>query len=124
MAKPKTRYVCQLCGSVSPRWAGQCADCGEWNSLVEDAAGVVTPFSAKHDLRSGGRKVELSGLDAEAVQSAFERFTRPGLTATGEPALGLGLPLAKRIVEAHGGTIALVSEPGEGTLITVELPRG
>ncbi|MGN6269290.1 MAG: PAS-domain containing protein [Sphingomonas sp.] len=63
------------------------------------------------------------GLDAEAVNSAFDRFARPGLTATGEPALGLGLPLAKRVVEAHGGTIGLVSEPGEGTLITIELPR-
>lgn len=63
------------------------------------------------------------GLDAEAVKSAFNRFARPGLTATGEPALGLGLPLAKRVVEAHEGTIDLVSEPGQGTLITVELPR-
>ena len=56
MAKPKKRYVCQLCGSVSPRWTGQCIDCGEWNSLVEDAGGVVTPFSAKHNLRGGGRR--------------------------------------------------------------------
>ena len=36
MAKPKKRYVCQLCGGISSRWTGQCADCGEWNSLVED----------------------------------------------------------------------------------------
>ena len=41
----------------------------------------------------------------------------------GERALGLGLPLAKQFVEAHGGTIALVSEPGQGTLVTIELPR-
>ena len=37
--------------------------------------------------------------------------------------VGLGLPLAKQFVEAHGGTIQLVSEPGEGSLVTVELPR-
>ena len=70
MAKPKKRYVCQLCGSVSPRWAGQCADCGEWNSLVEDAEGVVTPFSARHNLRGGGRRIELVGLDAEVALPA------------------------------------------------------
>ncbi|RZL52326.1 MAG: ATP-binding protein, partial [Sphingomonas sp.] len=42
---------------------------------------------------------------------------------TGERALGLGLPLARQFVEAHGGRIELVSQPGEGTLVTVELPR-
>ena len=82
MAKPKKRYVCQLCGSVSPRWAGQCADCGEWNSLVEDADGVVTPFSARHNLRGGGRRIELVGLDAEVAlpQRVVDRHrrVRPG----------------------------------------------
>jgi signal transduction histidine kinase len=54
----------------------------------------------------------------------FDRFSR-----TAEPrgadgaALGLGLPLAKQFVEAHGGTIELVSEPGEGTTVTLRLPR-
>ena len=36
MAKPKKRYVCQACGAVSHRWQGQCADCSEWNTLVEE----------------------------------------------------------------------------------------
>ncbi|TXC70989.1 histidine kinase [Sphingomonas ginsenosidivorax] len=61
------------------------------------------------------------GMDADAVAHAFDRFaeTKP----MGDRALGLGLPLAKQFVEAHGGTIELVSEPGQGTLITVEVPR-
>ena len=63
------------------------------------------------------------GMDAEAVAHAFDRFAEPGIQPGGERALGLGLPLAKQFVEAHGGTIALVSEPGEGTLVTIELPR-
>jgi signal transduction histidine kinase len=45
------------------------------------------------------------------------------VTRDGERALGLGLPLAKQFVEAHGGTIELFSEPGEGTAIAVTLPR-
>ena len=65
MAKPQKRYVCQSCGSVSHRWAGQCADCSEWNTLVEEAGAVVTPFQAKHNLQSGGRALQLVGLDAE-----------------------------------------------------------
>jgi len=35
MAKAKTQYVCNQCGAISPKWGGQCADCGEWNSLSE-----------------------------------------------------------------------------------------
>ncbi|KQN40365.1 DNA repair protein RadA [Sphingomonas sp. Leaf407] len=65
MAKPQKRYVCQQCGSVTSKWAGQCADCGEWNTLVEDAGAVVTPFSARHNLQSGGRPILLSGLDTD-----------------------------------------------------------
>ncbi|MEG3165424.1 PAS-domain containing protein [Sphingomonas sp. PB2P19] len=61
------------------------------------------------------------GMDAEAVLHAFDRFAES--KPIGDRALGLGLPLAKQFVEAHGGTIELVSEPGAGTLITVELPR-
>ena len=41
MAKPKRRYVCQACGGVSSRWQGQCPDCGEWNTLAEDAPQTV-----------------------------------------------------------------------------------
>ncbi|MFW2852425.1 PAS-domain containing protein [Sphingomonas sp. TX0543] len=64
-----------------------------------------------------------AGMDAETVAHAFDRFARPGIATGGERALDLGLPLAKQFVEAHRGTISLVSEPGEGTLVTVELPR-
>ena len=64
-----------------------------------------------------------AGMSHHAVARAFDRFGQPGITRSGERALGLGLPLAKQFVEAHGGTIDLVSEPGQGTFITVTLPR-
>jgi signal transduction histidine kinase len=35
---------------------------------------------------------------------------------------GLGLPLARQLIEAHGGTLQLMSEPGQGTAAIVELP--
>jgi len=81
MAKPQKRYVCQSCGSVSHRWAGQCGDCSEWNTLVEEAGGVVTPFQAKHNLQGGGRFIMLSGLDAdvelpERMASGIAEFDR------------------------------------------------
>lgn len=36
MAKPTTRFVCQSCGSNSPKWMGRCPECSEWNSMVEE----------------------------------------------------------------------------------------
>ncbi|MEN2785395.1 PAS-domain containing protein [Sphingomonas qilianensis] len=64
-----------------------------------------------------------SGMGAAAVARAFDRFAEPDACRDGERALGLDLPLAKQFVEAHGGTIKLESEPGQGMLITVEMPR-
>src|SRR5688500_4098955 len=72
MAKPRIRYVCQACGSLSSRWQGQCADCAEWNSLVQETAAVSSIFTAKHNLRGGGRTIELVGLDSEVALP--ERF--------------------------------------------------
>lgn len=37
MAKIITKYVCQSCGYVSPRWVGKCSNCSEWNTFVEEA---------------------------------------------------------------------------------------
>ncbi len=65
MARLQKRYVCQSCGSVASKWAGQCDDCHDWNTLVEDAGGVVTPFSARHNLQNGGRAVALVPLDSQ-----------------------------------------------------------
>jgi signal transduction histidine kinase len=63
------------------------------------------------------------GMDATAQTRAFDRFSRADGARDGGEALGLGLPLARQFVEAHGGKLHLVSEPGQGTAISVELPR-
>ncbi|MGH1543915.1 MAG: ATPase domain-containing protein, partial [Arenicella sp.] len=38
MAKAKTVYCCSECGAQHPKWTGQCQDCGEWNTLIEQVA--------------------------------------------------------------------------------------
>ncbi len=63
------------------------------------------------------------GMDGIEQAKAFDRFSRTAQTRSDGNALGLGLPLARQFVENHGGTLTLVSEPGEGTLVRVELPR-
>ena len=37
MPKLRSSYVCQNCGAIAPRWQGRCDDCGEWNTIVEEA---------------------------------------------------------------------------------------
>lgn len=63
------------------------------------------------------------GIPPEELEGIFERFRRGGSAATmNEEGLGLGLPVAKAIVEAHKGRIEMASRPGEGTTVTVALP--
>jgi DNA repair protein RadA/Sms len=102
MAKAKSRYVCQACGSVTPRWQGQCPDCAEWNTLVQEAAEVTSIFAAKHNLQGGGRRIDLVGLDApaalpERIVSGVAEFDRaigggivPGsaMLVGGDPGIG------------------------------------
>lgn len=45
MVKAKIKFVCQECGTETPKWYGRCPGCGEWNTLVEEA--VVKNFTVK-----------------------------------------------------------------------------
>lgn len=70
----------------------------------------------------------ISACDLEAVFDPFARGSGPGGGSDvdergGVPTgYGLGLALCRQVVEAHGGTVRAMSEPGAGTTITIELP--
>jgi DNA repair protein RadA/Sms len=100
MAKSKKRFVCQACGSVSSRWQGQCPDCAEWNTLVEDVPATV--FSQKHDLSLGGRAVVFEPLNHP---TALPVRKSTGL-AEFDRALGGGL--------VPGSAVLLGGDPGIG----------
>ena len=133
MAKPKRRYVCAACGSVTHRWQGQCADCDEWNTLSEEVP--ATAFSAKHDLSNGGRALAFEALDAKGEMPQrrstgmpeFDRALGGGLVPGsavlmgGDPGIGkstLLLQAAARIAAA-GGDVVYVS--GEEATAQVRL---
>ena len=66
-----------------------------------------------------------SGIAPEDLPRVFDRFDRiVEAGVRGEAALGLGLPLTRQFVEAHGGTIELESIKGKGTTVTLTIPRG
>lgn len=129
MAKPKRRYICQACGSVTHRWQGQCADCGEWNTLSEEAPATV--FSAKHDLSSGGRPITFEALDApgEVLKrrstglAEFDRALGGGLVPGsavlmgGDPGIGkstLLLQAAAKIALGGGSAVYISGEEAAG----------
>ena len=62
------------------------------------------------------------GMDAASLARALGGIRMGPDGAMVERRQGLGLPLARQLIEAHGGTLDLVSEPGKGTLAVVELP--
>ena len=62
------------------------------------------------------------GMSAGQQSKAFDSFAR-SRKKTGENVGGLGLPLARQLLLAHGGELTLTSEPGQGTLVTIHLPR-
>ena len=63
------------------------------------------------------------GIAREDLDRVFDRFYRGTAARKASPdGSGLGLPLAKSIVDAHGGEIGLDSKDGQGTLVTVTLP--
>jgi DNA repair protein RadA/Sms len=124
MAKLKTRYVCQACGSVTTRWQGQCPDCAEWNTLAQEAS-VESIFAAKHDLSGGGSAISLVALDSdvalpERLATGIAEFDRaigggivPGsaMLVGGDPGIGkstLLLQVAARLAKA-GRRVVYVS---------------
>jgi len=106
MAKTRTIYRCSECGAESPKWAGQCPDCGAWNSLVE---GVIVAVPR-------GRAVRASGYAGEAMGEAVVKSL-----AEVEPHLDIRVPTGlSELDRVLGGGLVLGSvvliggDPGVG----------
>jgi DNA repair protein RadA/Sms len=62
LAKAVTRFVCQSCGAVTPKWAGRCETCGEWNTIEEETV-AARPGAAP---KAAARSVTFVGLAGHA----------------------------------------------------------
>ena len=101
MAKPVTQFTCTACGAVHKKWAGRCDDCGEWNTIVEEAPLSAGP--AKTALgTTRGKQMTLSDLRADEAPpprtpsglNEFDRVLGGGLVPAsailvgGDPGIG------------------------------------
>lgn len=111
MAKSISQYVCQACGATSPKWQGQCLQCGAWNSLVEELK-PVTSGRSKHAVPSAAQLATslVPFSEVELTSASKSRFS----TTIGELDRVLGGGLVAGMVVLVGG------EPGVGksTLLT------
>ena len=134
MAKAKSQFLCNSCGSVHPKWMGKCPDCGTWDSLEEfkpptpDARRPerhVPGSSATGDLIRGADALPLDQIDhadAPRVGTGISEFDRvlgggvvPGsaVLVGGEPGIGkstLLLQVASALASGAGERDALLSK--------------
>jgi DNA repair protein RadA/Sms len=102
--KSKSVFVCQECGAQAPKWLGRCADCGAWNSLVEEQLATEGTAGHRYPLASTSAGTQSARLYDEIDNSVAERI----LTGIDEfdRVLGGGL--------VPGSLVLLGGEPGIG----------
>lgn len=101
MAKMKTQYVCQQCGTSYSKWSGRCDNCGQWNTLVEEAAGREKKAVVD---RTQGKKIVATSFQSVKTEISSRRISS-GFAEVDE-VLGGGL--------MPGGVILLAGQPGVG----------
>jgi DNA repair protein RadA/Sms len=135
VAALKVQFVCQNCGAVSNRWQGKCEDCGEWNSLVEEAAGTGVGGAPAARSIGRGRVVALSGLvgngqEAPRTRSGiaeFDRVTGGGLVrgstllVGGDPGIGKSTLLLQVAAALANGGNSVVYISGEEAAAQIRL---
>ncbi len=117
MAKVKTVYSCTACGAQFPKWAGQCQDCGDWNTLQEEAA----PARISSSATSAKAAARFEGF---APKAKVQKLPQVNVQATMR--FGTGLAELDRVLGGGlvpGSIILLGGDPGIGksTLILQSL---
>ena len=123
-SKAKTVYVCQSCGTQSPRWMGKCPDCGQWNTMVEERVEKQKDVgsSKRHD---GAEPLLLGDIQARDEDrfvtkiGELDRVLGGGIVAGsvvligGDPGIGkstLVLQMLRQVSELRGKALYVSGE--------------
>ena len=102
MAKSKTNYICQNCGTSYGKWVGRCENCGEWNSLIEQMIDIGKSAVSKGS--ESGKPLSVQSMHKLSTEEGTKRYDT-GLAEL-NAVLGGGI--------LSGGVVLLAGQPGIG----------
>jgi DNA repair protein RadA/Sms len=144
MPKARTAYRCTECGAESPKWAGRCEACGDWNTLVEEIVAPKVTAGNKSARRAGGTKSlaeggnvaatprlrEVSGSEATRWRTGLDELDFvlgggivPGsmILIGGEPGIGKSTLLLQVAARLEGAGHTTLYASGEESAFQVKL---
>ena len=104
MVKSKTTFVCQQCAASYTKWSGKCENCGQWNSLVEQANTASAGKSAVSRGASSGTMLKAQSMRSIDIENKIDRISTN--IADLDDVLGGGI--------LPGGVMLLAGQPGIG----------
>jgi DNA repair protein RadA/Sms len=122
--KTKKRYICSNCGSIAPKWSGQCYDCGSWSTIEEEIIGAHPTSETSYGNIQKLEKLDnnIAGLGHLRTKTSIEELNRVlggGLVAAsviligGDPGIGkstLLLQLAASLSDSGTGCLYVSGE--------------
>lgn len=103
MAKNRSQFICQQCGATYPKWVGRCENCGQWNSLIEQATDNVGNSAVARASHSG-KVLKPQSMRSITIEDVVTRM-KTGISDI-DTVLGGGILPA--------GVILLAGQPGIG----------
>jgi DNA repair protein RadA/Sms len=131
MAKIQTKFVCQSCGYVSPRWVGKCPNCNEWNTFVEEAPSPLKVSRKPSGAASKLEPISIEELDAEdapRIKTNIDEFDRvlggglvPGslILLGGDPGIGKSTLMMQMALQLKGQVVLYIT--GEESVRQIKL---
>jgi DNA repair protein RadA/Sms len=132
--KAKAQYVCQACSSLTPRWTGQCGQCGEYNTIGQETI-LVTPPQSGQASHYAGSSVEVMHYNSLTIEN-IPRFSAhnteldralgggfvPGALCilSGDPGVGKST-LTLQVLSAISSTKTCLYVSGEESLSQIKL---
>lgn len=128
--KIKTAYFCSRCGAEHPKWQGQCRECGEWNSLIEERTPVRKAAASRPSAVRPTKITDIQPESRHGYVSGIPELDRvlggrilPGMTVLlgGEPGIGKSTLLLQAADAYSRAGLPVLYVTGEESLPQVKI---